>query len=382
MNPAIVIVTYNRQESLKRLLNSVQNAKYGDNSISLIISIDGGGLYNDDILQIAENFYWKYGQKRIIAHKQNLGLRNHILSCGDLSLEYGAVIILEDDLYVSPYYYDFARSSIQFYGSDERIAQISLYSFNIHIHTLLPFIPLKLEYDTYFVQYPSSWGQCWTKKQWADFRNWYNQGQKINLIDKIPNHIKKWPESSWLKYFIKYLVSKNKFTVFPYLSYSTNFNDAGVHNRSDQRIFQSSLAINANNILFSPLTKNSLIYDVYFELHKEFIKQYSTILSDFKFDFEVDLYGIKYQDGIIADYYLSTRSCKNPLLVFPLQLRPIELNLFHLAFSKGPSIVMAKRENFKKSIPKLTLWEYFTLQMSFPLTLKHILLRFLKKLNL
>ncbi len=123
MNPAIVVVTYNRPASLSRLLTFLHHSNFEPEDIHLIISID----YQDsdlhrEVVKIAQNFQWKYGEKRIISYKKNLGLKEHVLSCGDLSEQYGAVIVLEDDIVVSPDGYNYAYQSLKVYDSDLNIA--------------------------------------------------------------------------------------------------------------------------------------------------------------------------------------------------------------------------------------------------------------------
>jgi len=108
--PAIVVVGYNRPKALERLLRSIHDADYSDYSdISLVISLDKGP---SEVRDIASSFLWRYGPKRLIIHEARLGLRSHILSCGDLSQTYRTVIILEDDLVVSPAFYDYAVQSV------------------------------------------------------------------------------------------------------------------------------------------------------------------------------------------------------------------------------------------------------------------------------
>ena len=102
--PAIVAVGYNRPESMKRLLRSIGEAHYEWDDIPLIISIDKSDV--KEVQEIAEAFEWKYGAKRVSLHRERLGLRNHILECGDYAIQYGAVIILEDDREVAPDFYN------------------------------------------------------------------------------------------------------------------------------------------------------------------------------------------------------------------------------------------------------------------------------------
>lgn len=143
----VVIVAYNRPAPLKRLLDSVTKGVYSG-QVKLIISIDGGD--NSDVLSIAENFRWVHGEKEIIHHKTNIGLRNHILSLGDLTLKYDGIILIEDDLYVSPYFYEYAIEAMEFYNEDNIIAGISLYSHRYNETARLPFTPLSDDSDVFF----------------------------------------------------------------------------------------------------------------------------------------------------------------------------------------------------------------------------------------
>src|SRR5690554_1902069 len=112
MKPAIVVVAFNRPKSLYNLLTTISLAHFHEINIPLIISIDFiDSIEHEEVIVIANAFKWKYGEKKIIQHTKNIGLKNHILLCGDLALDYGAVIILEDDLRVSPGFYTYASTA-------------------------------------------------------------------------------------------------------------------------------------------------------------------------------------------------------------------------------------------------------------------------------
>ena len=57
INPAIVIVGYNRINSIKRLLNSVVSAYYPEGEIDLIISLDYSDIQADLIEEI-KKYKW------------------------------------------------------------------------------------------------------------------------------------------------------------------------------------------------------------------------------------------------------------------------------------------------------------------------------------
>ena len=102
----LVVVGYNRADALRRVLRSLEKADYIYSDVRLVISLDYSG--KEDVIQTAEGFVWKYGEKIVLRRPKRLGLRRHIISCGDLTEKYGAVMILEDDLYVSPDFYNYS----------------------------------------------------------------------------------------------------------------------------------------------------------------------------------------------------------------------------------------------------------------------------------
>ena len=299
MNPAIVIVAFDRPHSLSRLLHSLKHAyfseKDSDANIPLVISIDQGG--DKTVFDIAESFEWKYGEKRIINHGQRMGLKNHILSCGELVNEFGSIIMLEDDLFLSPTFYDFAAKALEFTSKDPRIGGISLYAHKFNVFARLPFEPIDDGYDNWYFQFASSWGQAWTANQWNGFAEWQNEHDGEDLSGNgLPNDIAAWKESSWLKYAIKYLIETDKYFLYPRISYTTNFADAGTHSARALSELQIPLSHGAFNhperinsgrpLYFSSLDDSGSVYDAYFE---------NSLLP-----YEMDLYGIKSRDLLLA----------------------------------------------------------------------------------
>lgn len=342
--PAIVVVAYNRPHSLNRLLQSINNAIYEQKEIPLIISIDKS---NDGrVEQIAEEFIWKYGKKIIIKHDQNLGLRKHIILCGDLSEEYQDIIILEDDMFVAPYFYDFATKALCFYKNEEKICGISLYSYDFSFNNYLRFVPIEDGYSTYFIQYASSLGQIWNKKWWNSFKNWYLDNDEINKNLPIPNSILNWPSSSWLKYFNAFMVEHDLYYVFPRLSFATNFSsDPGTHHKglNNNNNFQVNLLIGIPNDKFAKIEQSQAIYDVYFELKSEILKKWVKNLEEY--EFEVDIYGTKEFNKINSEYLISSRFCKKPIFAWDLNLIPNELNI---RFNNlGSNLYFGKKNNFR-----------------------------------
>jgi glycosyltransferase involved in cell wall biosynthesis len=326
MNIPIVIAAFNRDHTLSRLLSSIAKAHYTD-SVKLIISIDGGGPAG--VKQIAEEFEWQFGQKEIIAHKENLGLRRHILSCGKISSQYDGIILLEDDLYVSPWFYQYTIAALDRYKGCKKICGLSLYSYQYNETALFPFKPLNDGSDVYFMQLPCSWGQAWLKEHWAGFSAWYdlNSGSSLQDDPTLPTNIAFWPDTSWKKYFLKYMVEKNKFLVYPRDSYTTNFGDMGQHHLGTS-VFQVPLVCgDTGNYRFMEFDKCLVKYDVFCELLPDCLGRLSgEPLPD---DLSIDLYGSKRRENLPTEYVITSKKCTSYIKSFGRRMFPPELNIIN-----------------------------------------------------
>jgi hypothetical protein len=333
MIPAIVIAAYDRPQSLRRLLCSL-SALEGQalpGQIPLVISLDGS--HPDELYQIAEDFRWPHGKKSIRSHSRHFGLREHIISCGDLTAEFDSIILLEDDLFVSPHFYHYAKAAAEFYASDPSIAGIALYSHHLNETASQDFCPIHDGSDVFFMQLPCSWGQLWTKPQWSNFKEWhlqsadkYGSSYCARYSDLLPANIRLWPESSWKKLMAAYMVARNLFVVYPRISLSTNFADDGVHCRDRGTIYQVPLLRRPMAFRFVPLAQSGAVYDVHEELLPRLVVEYCPRLAPY--DFDVDLYGTKLCCHLRKPFTLTTKSVASAIMSFGMQLKPHEWNIF------------------------------------------------------
>lgn len=324
MRTPIVVVAYNRPRSLTRLLGSISKANYPHTNIPLIISIDKAEN-NQNVLEVATSFNWEYGDKKVVYQAENLGLRRHIIQCGGLSQEYGAVIVLEDDLFVSPNFYVYTEQALEFSLREPAIGGVSLYNHQLNVHTLRNFHPIADGFENWYFQFASSWGQAWTKEQWKRFMDWYDVEHDLNNNDSIPKYVRSWSEKSWLKYNIAYLIEKDLFFLYPQLSLTTNFSDAGTHVGNDSTIFQVPLDNGTikKKYHFSSIEESQAIYDAFFENLR-----IPAALGLLKEEVAIDLYGYKPKE---SKRYILTPKILNYKIVrsFGKSLKPHDDNIFN-----------------------------------------------------
>lgn len=338
-NPVIVIPSFNRVESLNRLLDSLSRAVY-NTKVDIVISIDGGGP--QDVIDLANGFVWDFGGKSVLLHEQHLGLRAHIISLGDLTYKYGSIILLEDDLMVSPWFYEYALSTESFYYNEDSVAGISLYAYrNNENADCAPFIPINNGYDVYFMQVPSSWGQLWTKKQWDGFKVYYEENQEIVQSDRIPDNVKEWADTSWKKFYFKYLSEKKKYFVTPYVSYTTNCGDAGAHMNKKTSLWQSQLSYGIpDSFRFPRFEEGGVKYDSYMEIDPKCLPSIEGLMAS---DLCVDLYGTKSVDLFDNKYWLTIKDSFQIIRSFGIEMLPLENNVLYNIVGEG--INLSERDN-------------------------------------
>lgn len=316
---AIICVGYNRLNGLKRLIDSLQQANYPCENIPLIISIDCSG--DEELYKYVRDIVWPFGKKYVNIENKRLGLKKHILQCGDLSEYFKAVIILEDDLYVSPSFYDYTIEVINSYKESDIIAGFSLYAPELNGFVGLPFTPLQNGSDVYLAQDAPTWGECFTYAQWRKFKKWYTNFKEEDILaTNMPNQIKLW-NKAWSKYFYTYVVNNNKYFIYPYNSYTTNFSDAGVHGLGSNDV-QVSLLLKKRRALICLEEDNLIRYDVY--QNNEYLYD---ILNLSKDEVTIDLYANTYPFDK-KKYLLTTRILNFKIIKsYGLRFRPIELNI-------------------------------------------------------
>ncbi|MCR4806938.1 MAG: glycosyltransferase family 2 protein [Lachnospiraceae bacterium] len=326
---AIVVVAYNRTQSLLRLLDSLTGAYYPEGlSVPLIISVDKSD--STAVEDIARDFVWDHGNKFVRTHEENLGLRQHVLECGDLALEYDGIIMLEDDLYVSPSFYMYTLAALARTRAESRVGGISLYDHRLNVHSREPFEAMDDGYDNYYMQFASSWGQAFSATQWKGFRDWYEVNKDKDIAgDNVPFNVSSWSDKSWLKYYIRYLIDTDGYFLYPRKAFSTNFGDEGTHADESDNDLQVPLAgirkYGQIDLHFSDIEESGAVYDAYFEN----TRLASRLPEGVRDDLTVDLYGTK-QAGSYKRYVLSSNPLPYRILEsYGRRLRPVDANVFY-----------------------------------------------------
>jgi len=157
---AVVLFAYNRSGHLSRTLEALKHNRRAE-ELPLYIVIDGPKSDDDKekverVKLMAEQFDWP-GEKHLSSSELNLGLRQSVIKgCSHLFIQYGRLIVLEDDILTGKGFLDYMLQGLDTYESSPRVYGLSGYSF--HSSAKLP--------STYFLPIASSWGWATWKDRW------------------------------------------------------------------------------------------------------------------------------------------------------------------------------------------------------------------------
>jgi hypothetical protein len=343
MQLAIVVNAYNRPAALARLLTSLQRAEYpADTPVPLIISIDRGG--GDEVRQIAHDCVWPRGPIEVMCREQHLGLVQHFFACGDLTERFDAIVYLEDDLTISPVFYAYASQALSFYQQDDRVAGLSLFGLWFNGYTQQPFVPLADGSDAFLVQVPYTQGLAFTRAQWARFAQW-RHSSAADAPATLPLHDawSRFDREDWFPLLAKFVITTGRHFVFPRVSHTTGWGDAGTHFDQASRFFQVPLQCGKQHYVFNSLDDAVAVYDSFFEIQPDRLNRLTDHLRGY--DYTVDLYAIKSRANLQAEYVLTSRRCRNPLAAFGKTAWPLEMNVVEGA--PGAEISLCRVEDVR-----------------------------------
>lgn len=252
----VIVLTMNRGKSLLRLLQTLQQGIYKDDVVAVDIWIDVVNSSHIDplVLKIAQNFIWTQGPKTVHIQSTPAGLRGQWLYTWDRSIPGGLKdstkeipLILEDDLVLSPYFWQWLRAGHKAYENRPDIAGFTLQR---DPGTLRIIDRKKIEPSQNFLfPFVGSWGFSPTSKHWNNFTRWARIYQKHEHLYKpyvVGTIFTEWYKTfekqgrcpgrncMWTQLHLKYTsMFPDRYTVYancPYeTSLSSNYRETGVH---------------------------------------------------------------------------------------------------------------------------------------------------------
>jgi hypothetical protein len=156
----VAVFGYKRPEHLRQVLNSLRaNAEASRTEVHLFL--DGPKTAQeeqlvDEVRRVARAAHG-FGSIHLVERERNLGLSGSIVDgVGKLCDEFGAAVVLEDDVAVSPFFLDYVNRALTKYREDERVVSVGCYMFPVSQ-------PLP---ESFFLRITDCWGWAVWKRSW------------------------------------------------------------------------------------------------------------------------------------------------------------------------------------------------------------------------
>ncbi len=161
----IALFTYNRSEHLQLTLEALKRCDLANESDLYVFSdapktAEGEAAVTKvrDVLARIDGF----ASVKVVARQHNFGLASSIISgVTELCRIHGQVIVLEDDLVVSPAFLRFMNEALRQYRDEKSVMQVSGY--------VLPMSRITQLGDTFMCRVPTSWGWATWDRAWKYF---------------------------------------------------------------------------------------------------------------------------------------------------------------------------------------------------------------------
>jgi Glycosyl transferase family 2 len=165
----IIYFAYNRPQHTRQTLEALSKNNLAKESV-LRIYIDGTKAGSsaetianiEEVKKIALEKKW-CGEVNVIISEKNRGLFKSITEGITKTVnEFGKVIVMEDDVLVSPFFLNFMNDALDLYENTPAVMHISGFS-------RAEFSAVKVQESTYFFNHTSCWGWATWKRAWDKF---------------------------------------------------------------------------------------------------------------------------------------------------------------------------------------------------------------------
>lgn len=271
----IVLFVYNRPWHTQKTLEALQNNELASES-ELFIYADNAknNKIDEQVLKVRRYIKKIDGFKKvtIIEREKNWGISKSIIDgVTKVINKYGRVIVMEDDLVVSPYFLKYMNASLCKYEDEVKVIQIAGYMFTLNIN---------IKEDALFLPFISSWGWATWKRAWDSFdinsigyeklkhdpllQERFNLNGAYDYFSMLEDQLVGKVDSWAIRFYLTAFTS-DALTLYPKetLVINNGFDGSGVHGISNNNLDSSVRTINhkLNIILFPKKIRLSSSWD-------------------------------------------------------------------------------------------------------------------------
>lgn len=246
----VVVMTMNRPASLGRLLGSLNSAFYKPDypMVDLSVNVDGV-LPHQETMDLLMGFKWRHGLYEVNAWKAQKGIYGQWVDSWPSELYppwlYKAVVLLEDDLEVSPFYAKWFIEAHEVYKGGQIGAvtgmRAQLVAKTGVVKKVEELVPKRVSAFGY--RLIATWSMSPTYAMWTHFRGWLKEvgPSFVPLVEGIvpsewySSFMTQGKEATmWEMWFVRFAHDFNYYTIYPWVEEGRstvicNWREPGLH---------------------------------------------------------------------------------------------------------------------------------------------------------
>ncbi|XP_071138986.1 uncharacterized protein [Mytilus edulis] len=243
----IMVITYNRAESMLRLLKSLNNVDYLDDRVVLEIWVDRSkdGVIDKKTFDTARNFSFEKGFKTVHQQDKHVGIYGQWIDTWQPTADSKEIaVIFEDDITVSPFFYRYLKKVHARYDNRPEVNGYSLQGISIKHGGAGGNLHAPDNHVVFLYPIVGSWGFSPKKENWIEFQRWFAEARKNTSFQPyVPGILPTgWyktflkqgkTDSMWTMWHIFYAYSKKERTLYPNFpknaGMTINWKEKGLH---------------------------------------------------------------------------------------------------------------------------------------------------------
>ena len=284
----VALFVYNRPEHTRRTLGLLRQDLLACQT-DLIIFSDGPKGRNDQpkVREVRALLQQVDGFRSVTVREAegNRGLAKSIVGgVTEVVEKHGRVIVLEDDLIVSPHFLSYMNDALELYEDVDQVMHVCGYWYPVECGE----VP-----ETFFLRYPSSWGWGTWKRAWQHFRKdpetmkksfskadiqRFNLDGSVNISEQVLHNLNG-KANTWAVFWYASLFRRGGLSLYPSRSLVKNVGmDGSGQHCLKTRMYENALSSKGVEVVPAALKENFAVLEC---LKKFYIKNRMNRLTRF-----------------------------------------------------------------------------------------------------
>ncbi|XP_014769453.1 uncharacterized protein LOC106868621 [Octopus bimaculoides] len=245
----LIIIVYNRAESLKKCLDSLNKVDYLDDAIHIDVWIDRSvnGIIDELTYKTAQSFIFEHGTYKVHNHTKHVGIYGQwIDTWRPMEDSEEIAVIIEDDINMSPFFYRYLRAAHKKYKNYHSINGFALQGISMKHGGGKGLLSAPAGNSVFLYPILGTWAFSPKANHWLAFVEWFHTNSpNRKFIPKVPHILPtRWYQEGmnrggninpriWSMWHIYYAYLHNEVTLYKnspdMKSFSVNRKEKGLH---------------------------------------------------------------------------------------------------------------------------------------------------------